>query len=322
MIITKTPFRISFVGGGTDFEDFYTKSYGAVLSTTIDRFMYVNLNKKFSEGYRVAYSKVEDVGDVREINHPIVREAIIESGIKESLEISSMADIPSKGSGLGSSSSYCVGLLNALYKFKGINLEAKELAKKASFIEIKKCGDPIGIQDQYAAAYGGMNLFTFTKNNVEVLKINNSQFVREIESSLLFFYTGKTRSASKILKGHQDNINNGSSLSVLEDIKEIPFKLYESIKKENIDDFSYWINLNWKLKKTASSASSNEKIDSIIETGLRNGALGAKLLGAGMEGFVMFVAPKNKHKKIIDSLSSLSKQSFKFYFSGSEVVRL
>jgi len=322
MIITKTPFRISFVGGGSDFEDFYTKSYGAVLSTTIDRFMYVNLNKKFSEGYRVAYSKVEDVGDVREINHPIVREAIIESGIKESLEISSMADIPSKGSGLGSSSSYCVGLLNALYKFKGINLEAKELAKKASFIEIKKCGDPIGIQDQYAAAYGGMNLFTFTKNNVEVLKINNSQFVREIESSLLFFYTGKTRSASKILKGHQDNINNGSSLSVLEDIKEIPFKLYESIKKENIDDFSYWINLNWKLKKTASSASSNEKIDSIIETGLRNGALGAKLLGAGMEGFVMFVAPKNKHKKIIDSLSSLSKQSFKFYFSGSEVVRL
>jgi len=322
MIITKTPFRISFVGGGTDFEDFYTKSYGAVLSTTIDRFMYVNLNKKFSEGYRVAYSKVEDVGDVREINHPIVREAIIESGIKESLEISSMADIPSKGSGLGSSSSYCVGLLNALYKFKGINLEAKELAKKASFIEIKKCGDPIGIQDQYAAAYGGMNLFTFTKNNVEVLKINNSQFVREIESSLLFFYTGKTRSASKILKGHQDNINNGSSLSVLDDIKEIPFKLYESIKKENIDDFSYWINLNWKLKKTASSASSNEKIDSIIETGLRNGALGAKLLGAGMEGFVMFVAPKNKHKKIIDSLSSLSKQSFKFYFSGSEVVRL
>lgn len=322
MIITKTPFRISFVGGGTDFEDFYTKSYGAVLSTTIDRFMYVNLNKKFSEGYRVAYSKVEDVGNVREINHPIVREAIIESGIKESLEISSMADIPSKGSGLGSSSSYCVGLLNALYKFKGINLEAKELAKKASFIEIKKCGDPIGIQDQYAAAYGGMNLFTFTKNNVEVLKINNSQFVREIESSLLFFYTGKTRSASKILKGHQDNINNGSSLSVLEDIKEIPFKLYESIKKENIDDFSYWINLNWKLKKTASSASSNEKIDSIIETGLRNGALGAKLLGAGMEGFVMFVAPKNKHKKIIDSLSSLSKQSFKFYFSGSEVVRL
>jgi len=322
MIITKTPFRISFVGGGTDFEDFYTKSYGAVLSTTIDRFMYVNLNKKFSEGYRVAYSKVEDVGNVREINHPIVREAIIESGIKESLEISSMADIPSKGSGLGSSSSYCVGLLNALYKFKGINLEAKELAKKASFIEIKKCGDPIGIQDQYAAAYGGMNLFTFTKNNVEVLKINNSQFVREIESSLLFFYTGKTRSASKILKGHQDNINNGSSLSVLDDIKEIPFKLYESIKKENIDDFSYWINLNWKLKKTASSASSNEKIDSIIETGLRNGALGAKLLGAGMEGFVMFVAPKNKHKKIIDSLSSLSKQSFKFYFSGSEVVRL
>jgi len=322
MIITKTPFRISFVGGGTDFEDFYTKSYGAVLSTTIDRFMYVNLNKKFSEGYRVAYSKVEDVGDVREINHPIVREAIIESGIKESLEISSMADIPSKGSGLGSSSSYCVGLLNALYKFKGINLEAKELAKKASFIEIKKCGDPIGIQDQYAAAYGGMNLFTFTKNNVEVLKINNSQFVREIESSLLFFYTGKTRSASKILKGHQDNINNGSSLSVLDDIKEIPFKLYESIKKENIDDFSYWINLNWNLKKTASSASSNEKIDSIIETGLRNGALGAKLLGAGMEGFVMFVAPKNKHKKIIDSLSSLSKQSFKFYFSGSEVVRL
>jgi len=322
MIITKTPFRISFVGGGSDFEDFYTKSYGAVLSTTIDRFMYVNLNKKFSEGYRVAYSKVEDVGDVREINHPIVREAIIESGIKESLEISSMADIPSKGSGLGSSSSYCVGLLNALYKFKGINLEAKELAKKASFIEIKKCGDPIGIQDQYAAAYGGMNLFTFTKNNVEVLKINNSQFVREIESSLLFFYTGKTRSASKILKGHQDNINNGSSLSVLDDIKEIPFKLYESIKKENIDDFSYWINLNWNLKKTASSASSNEKIDSIIETGLRNGALGAKLLGAGMEGFVMFVAPKNKHKKIIDSLSSLSKQSFKFYFSGSEVVRL
>jgi len=322
MIITKTPFRISFVGGGTDFEDFYTKSYGAVLSTTIDRFMYVNLNKKFSEGYRVAYSKVEDVGDVREINHPIVREAIIESGIKESLEISSMADIPSKGSGLGSSSSYCVGLLNALYKFKGINLEAKELAKKASFIEIKKCGDPIGIQDQYAAAYGGMNLFTFTKNNVEVLKINNSQFVREIESSLLFFYTGKTRSASKILKGHQDNINNGSSLSVLDDIKEIPFKLYESIKKENIDDFSYWINLNWNLKKTASSTSSNEKIDSIIETGLRNGALGAKLLGAGMEGFVMFVAPKNKHKKIIDSLSSLSKQSFKFYFSGSEVVRL
>jgi len=322
MIITKTPFRISFVGGGSDFEDFYTKSYGAVLSTTIDRFMYVNLNKKFSEGYRVAYSKVEDVGNVREINHPIVREAIIESGIKESLEISSMADIPSKGSGLGSSSSYCVGLLNALYKFKGINLEAKELAKKASFIEIKKCGDPIGIQDQYAAAYGGMNLFTFTKNNVEVLKINNSQFVREIESSLLFFYTGKTRSASKILKGHQDNINNGSSLSVLDDIKEIPFKLYESIKKENIDDFSYLINLNWNLKKTASSASSNEKIDSIIETGLRNGALGAKLLGAGMEGFVMFVAPKNKHKKIIDSLSSLSKQSFKFYFSGSEVVRL
>jgi len=262
------------------------------------------------------------VGNVREINHPIVREAIIESGIKESLEISSMADIPSKGSGLGSSSSYCVGLLNALYKFKGINLEAKELAKKASFIEIKKCGDPIGIQDQYAAAYGGMNLFTFTKNKVEVLKINNSQFVREIESSLLFFYTGKTRSASKILKGHQDNINNGSSLSVLDDIKEIPFKLYESIKKENIDDFSYLINLNWNLKKTASSASSNEKIDSIIETGLRNGALGAKLLGAGMEGFVMFVAPKNKHKKIIDSLSSLSKQSFKFYFSGSEVVRL
>ena len=227
MIVSKTPLRMSFVGGGSDIPAYYHFEEGAVLSTSINKYMYVSVNKKFDGDIRLSYSLTEDVNDVEKIKHPIVRNTLKMLEISGGIEIASMADIPSKGSGLGSSSSYTVGLLNALYAFKNKSISQYDLGKLASHIEINLCGEPIGKQDQYSAAYGGINLIKFHSDESVTVEpiICKKSFINQLEKSILMFYTGRTRSASTLLKEQSENMNNSIKRSLIKEMASLSYDL-------------------------------------------------------------------------------------------------
>lgn len=323
MIISKTPLRISFVGGGSDIESFYSKSAGAVIATSIDKYVYITVNKKFDDHIRVSYSKTEEVTNVDEIEHKLVKEILKFHKIKGGVEITSIADIPSRGTGMGSSSSFGVGLLHCLYAYRNKYVSAAKLAQEASFIEIKKCKEPIGKQDHYSAAFGGFNFIQF--NGDGSVKIEPLIFEKKtkdnLKRNLLLFYTGITRSASRILKEQVNNISiSPKKMRMMEEMVRLAYELKTDLQENRLDSFGEILHRNWVLKKELAQEISNPTIDKWYDSALKSGATGGKLLGAGGGGFLLFFAPEKKHAKIVAALNELRPVPFDFDKEGSKII--
>jgi D-glycero-alpha-D-manno-heptose-7-phosphate kinase len=322
MIVSKTPLRMSFVGGGSDLPAFYQEEVGAVLSTSIDKYMYICVNKKFDGRIRLSYARTEEVEHRRQVEHPLVREALELVGIDGGIEIASMADIPSKGSGLGSSSTYTVGLLNALYAYRNQFASKEKLAGQACEIEINRCGEPIGKQDQYAAAYGGLNLIRFHPDDSVSVDpvICKPALLREMEDSTLIFFTGRTRSASAILADQSAAMKTTDRRTLMRRMVQLAFEMKEQLESDTLDHFGDFLDENWRLKAQLTDGISDPQIDACYSAGIANGALGGKLLGAGNGGFLMFYAPKDRHHAITTALSGLESVKFRFDRAGTQIV--
>lgn len=322
MIVSKTPLRMSFVGGGSDLPAYYREESGAVLSTTIDKYMYICVNRKFDGNIRVSYTRTEEVAAVADIQHPLVREALDVAGISGGIEIASMADIPSQGSGLGSSSTYTVGLLNALFAYRGRYASKEQLARLACEIEIDRCREPIGKQDQYAAAFGGMNLIRFHPDeSVSVDPVICNPKVRaDLEASTLVLFTGRTRSASEVLARQSAALRKLDRRQLMRRMVELAFEFKRELESGRLDGIGPLLDENWRLKAQLSAGISDTQIDGWYATAIANGALGGKLLGAGNGGFMMFVAPSDQHARIAGALPGLQPVKFNFDRNGAQIV--
>jgi len=322
MIVSKTPLRMSFVGGGSDLPAFYREEPGAVLSTSIDKYMYITVNRKFDGRIRLNYSRTEEADHSNQIQHPLVREALSMVGIAGGIEIASMADIPSKGSGLGSSSSFTVGLLNALYAYRNQYVSKEDLARLACEIEIDRCGEPIGKQDQYAAAYGGLNLIRFHPDesvSVDPIIINAS-LRAELDASTLVFFTGRTRSASAVLADQSTAMQSLDRRRLMRRMVELAFELKHELESGSLGNLGDILDENWKLKAQLTSGISDSEIDGWYSAGMSHGARGGKLLGAGNGGFLMFHAPRERHDEIKKALPGLRPVTFHFEFNGAQIA--
>jgi len=320
--ISKTPLRISFIGGGTDFPNFFKKYNGGVISATINKYVYVNINNKFDNKIKLSYSKNEIVDKVNDIKHPLIKYILKSYKINNNIELISLADIPSSGTGLGSSSAFTLSTISSLnYHINNNLLSKNELAKLACDIEISKNKSPIGIQDQYACSHGGFNHISFKKNKVLVKKIKiKKNDINEIENSLVLVYTNVTRKANDILIKHKNKINQNNNIEYLKQTNEQTDILLENLNRGNINYISNALNISWELKKKFNSSVSNEHIDRLIKFGLDNDAKGAKLLGAGRGGFVLFYIDKKKKNKFISKFSKNKCMSVKFDYSGTKVI--
>jgi len=289
MIITRTPFRVSFVGGGSDLREFYSKNgYGAVVSSTITKYMYIIIHPYFHDKIRLKYSKTEDVEHVDEIEHPIIRESLKKVHIESGVEIASFADIPA-GTGLGSSSSFTVGLLNALYAYRGKIVSKERLAAEACEIEIDILGEPIGKQDQYAAAYGNINYIVFNKdetvNTTPILLSESSK--RKLENNLCLYYIGGKRRSSNILGEQRKNMSEGDKFENLKRLVSLAYELREALQEEQINAVGDILHKGWLYKKELASGISNKSVDGLYDRAVKYGASGGKLLGAGGTGFLL-----------------------------------
>lgn len=322
MIVSKTPLRMSFVGGGSDLSAFYRQELGAVLSTSIDKYMYICVNKKFDGRIRISYTKTEDVEHRKEVEHPLVREALDLVGIDGGIEIASMADIPSKGTGLGSSSTYAVGLLNALYAYRNQFASKEKLASQACEIEIDRCGEPIGKQDQYAAAYGGLNLIRFHPDDTVSVDpvICKPALLQEMEDSTLVFFTGRTRSASAVLANQSAAMRVTDRRVLMRRMVQLAFEMKEQLESGTLEYLGNLLDENWRLKVQLAAGITDPQIDAWYSCGMAHGALGGKLLGAGNGGFMMFYAPKERHPQIKAALSDLEPVKFRFDRAGAQIV--
>ena len=321
MVITRTPFRISFVGGGTDLKSYYQTGYGAVVNATIDKYMYITVNKRFDDSIRVSYSTTEIVDRVDDIRHDIVREALKMVGIEKGIEITSISDIPA-GTGLGSSSSFAVGLLNALYTYIGQQRSAHELAEKACKLEIEILGHPIGKQDQFAAAYGGINYFRFNQDeSVEYkpIKLSEADYAA-MDGQLSMWYTGISRSADSILKKQSED--TAAKLAVLDAMRQQADEMQRELCTNGYSDsFARALRQGWEMKKSITGAISNGTIDALYEKAMQSGARGGKILGAGGGGFLLFCCEPENKAKLAESLG-LQELHFRFTNHGSRVVFL
>ena len=322
MIITRTPFRISFFGGGSDIEDYYSQSAGAVLSTTFNKYMYISSHRFFDEDQvRIKYSKTETVSKLDELEHPICREVLKRFQINGALEISSNADIPA-GSGLGSSSSFTVGLLHNLYARAGKFTAKGLLAKDACEIEIERLKEPIGKQDQYAAAFGGLNVFHFNPTgtvSVEPIHIKPDIY-RTLEENLLMFYTGKQRMASHILAEQKENIRTPQKREVLKRMVDMVWEAQDALYGGNLERFGRILDRSWRLKQQLASKISNEHVNQLYQRGLQHGALGGKLLGAGGSGFLLFYCEKENHAHLRAAMQPYQELTFRFELEGSKII--
>ena len=323
MIITKTPFRMSFFGGGTDMEEFFNENGGAVISTTIDKYCYVtvrHLPRFFDYSTELAYSKIERVNNINEIEHPSIRNAMKFLDMHE-LRLTYEADLPAR-SGLGTSSSFAVGMLNAFYALKGKYASKKKLADEAIYLERVLCDEAGGWQDQIAASFGGLNRINFNRDGYEVKPIIISPERKEIlNNNLLMFFTGFTRFSSEVQK-----TNNKTSS---DEKKKILQKMYAMVdeaeeiltdKTRNIDDFGKLLHESWKLKRQTGKAISTDAIDMLYEKGINAGALGGKLLGAGGGGFLVFYVTPEKHDAVKKAMKDLLYIPFKFDNTGTSVI--
>lgn len=321
MIIARTPFRVSFGGGGSDLAEFYAKNgTGAVLSTTIDKYMYVMIHNYFHERIRIKYSKTEDVNGLDAIQHPLVRECLKMTGIENGVEIASIADVPA-GTGVGSSSTFTVCLLHALHTFSKERVTREELAQMACKIEIDILKEPIGKQDQYAAAYGGLNFIEFCADGtvrVEPIACDR-ETKRMLENNLLMFYVGNDRKASGILSEQRENMGRKKEFAIVERMVEIARRMREALIKGNIGRFAQLLHEGWLLKKQVASKVSNTDIDRYYQTAIEAGALGGKLLGAGSGGFLLLYCEPQNHRKLRDALC-LRELRFRLDCDGSKIV--
>jgi D-glycero-alpha-D-manno-heptose-7-phosphate kinase len=328
MIISKTPMRLSFVGGGSDLPSYYREFGGAVLSTSINKFVYLTINKRFGPGFRVSYSRTEEVDSVAKIDHKIVRNTLLSLGVDGSgpaggVEITSVADIPSRGSGLGSSSAFTVGLLHALHAYQGRYRTKSQLAADACEIEIERCGEPIGKQDQFATAYGGMNVIRFNEDDTTIVEpvLASAEVLRTVESELLMFYTGIGRSASDLLKVQAEEVAADSNKQKsLGKMVEMVYTLRDGIAAGDTRMVGDILHESWMMKKSLSAGISNTMIDEAYERASKAGARGGKLLGAGGGGFLVFSAPKERHEEVIASLKPMTHVDFEFDTLGSTIV--
>ncbi len=320
MIITRTPLRISFAGGGTDFKGFYDKEYGSVVSTAIDKYVYVVVKERFDDMIRVGYTRTEMVESVDEVQHELVREAMRIVGLDKGIEISTMADVPSEGSGLGSSSTVTVGVLNALYAYKGEAVTAEDLARQACQIEIDILGKPIGKQDQYIAAYGGLRHFRFYGNEeVEVNTIALDESARQrLNESLLLFYTGVTRSSSEVLAEQRSNI--AARMQLLTEMRNQGDELARLLRLGAIASLGQTLREGWTRKRQLASAISSPLIDGLVETAISAGALGCKVTGAGGGGFFLVCTPPENRAAVRKKLSHLRELPVALARDGSKII--
>jgi D-glycero-alpha-D-manno-heptose-7-phosphate kinase len=319
MIISRTPLRISFVGGGTDLPSYYQKGYGAVVSAAFCRNIYVTVHKRFDSTIRLSYSKTEIVESVDELQHEIVKACLQMIGLTDNLEISTIGEIPS-GTGLGSSSALTVGLLNALYTYIGEPVSAEDLLERACEIEIDTIKSPIGKQDQAAAAFGGLNCFRFNADgSVERKSIDLPMAdLKTMQRKLVLFYTGQTRSASKILAEQKQQVD--AKVAVLDFMRDQADTLYQLLKTEGFTpQFGEMLNQGWEKKRSLVDEISNTAIDELYASGLKAGATGGKLLGAGGGGFLLFYCDEEKQENLRAALG-LRQFPFRIAPEGSRIV--
>lgn len=326
MIITRAPFRVSFCGGGSDIPSFYEKYGGCVISTTIRKYMYLTIHNYFhKDRISLKYSKAEEVSDYASIEHQYFRRCLSDFDVK-GVEITSMADIPA-GTGLGSSSSFTVALLHLLYTYKGEYVSKYKLAKDACEVEIEKLGEPIGKQDQFAAAFGGLKFYEFQPSgfvNVEPVVMKPESY-KKLENNILMFYIGGTHSASEILKEQGKNIGDSGSVDKIKaqkQICEIARELKERLQENEVDAMGELLHKNWILKKSLASGISNPLIDDIYSRAINAGATGGKLLGAGGAGFMIFYVPDEMHESVRTTLSDLREIDFEMDNSGAGIVHV
>jgi D-glycero-alpha-D-manno-heptose-7-phosphate kinase len=323
MIISRTPLRISFVGGGSDLPAFYQGEPGAVVSTTIDRYVYITVNPKFDRRIRASYSQTETVDRVDDLKHELIREALKVTGIDGAIEITSISDIPSRGTGLGSSSGYTVGLLNALHAHTGRLAGAERLAREACEIEIERCGRPIGKQDQYSAAYGGLKYLAFQSDGSVVVEpiLCDAATRRHLERSLLLLYTGQTRRAETILEEQsRRSAAEEPTRAGLRRMVALAGQLREALNRGEVDGFGEILDANWKEKRQLASGITNPGLDRLYDTARSHGAVGGKVLGAGGGGFLLLYAPAERHPDLCAALPDLRPVPFHFEPQGSRLI--
>jgi D-glycero-alpha-D-manno-heptose-7-phosphate kinase len=324
MIIARSPLRITLGGGGTDLPSYYRENEGFLVSAAIDKYVYVNVIRPFNEGIYLKYSQLEHIKKIANVKHNIIREALFLLDFKTpQVEITTLADIPA-GTGLGSSGSFTTALLKALYTHRKRPLHQEELAELACYIEIDRLGEPIGKQDQYIAALGGLTCLTFHKDDKVTAKplAMSMSTMFDLEDNLLLFFTGFSRSASGILKDQEvrSQSNDADMLNNLHYVKDLGYRSKEALKSGNTSLFGELMHEHWEHKKRRSVGMSNEKIDHWYELGMKNGASGGKLVGAGGGGFLMFMAHDRNKLRQTMAHAGLEEVRFKFDFEGTKVV--
>lgn len=324
MIITKTPLRVSFFGGGTDYPDFFTKyGEGAVLGTAIDKHVFVSIAKFYSKLFdysiRISYKQVECVNSLDEIKHAPFKECLRLHGIENDVEVDYTAELPAF-TGLGSSSSFIVGLLRSLYAFKGKHVDKLDLAREAIHVERDILREPVGYQDQVFAAMGGLNLIKFTQNGIDVKPVQLSQErVKEFEDHLMLFFTGIRRRASDVISGQIQKVDKNKEN--LTKMRDLTYKAYDILTGSSpLSEFGVLLDRSWNLKRSLDDKISNDEIDKMYQDGVSAGAYGGKLLGAGGGGFVLFFVPPKRKEDVRAKLSHLTEIPIKISNHGSQVL--
>jgi D-glycero-alpha-D-manno-heptose-7-phosphate kinase len=320
LIIVQTPLRISLFGGGTDFPSFFMEEGGCVLTSAIDKYIFVTIKGRFDSKLRIGYTQTEMVDDVAEIHHELIREALRLTGIDRGVEITTMGDIPSEGSGLGSSSTVAVGALHAMYAYRGEIVSAERLAREACTIELEALNKPMGIQDQYIAAYGGLRFFEFSAGGeVKAQKVTISPEVqRVLNDNLLLFFTGVSRSSSSILKEQTGNIKDRRT--ELCEIKQMAQQARVDLEAGNLDSLGSLLHQSWQVKRRLASKVSNEHLNEIYEAARRAGALGGKVTGAGGGGFLLLYVPYECQNNVRVALQGLQELPFRMESDGTKVI--
>ena len=325
MIISKTPLRLSFFSGGSDMPSFYNKEKGAALSVTIDKFIYVMVHKTPHLGIKIMYDSIEEFKDIEDMQHLITKEALKYYAIDKEITIASISDIVSKGSGLGSSSAFTVGLVNALSASRWEISSRKYLADVACDIEMDKCKYPVGKQDQYAAAFGGFNLFEFEKNgNVEVNPVTIARKeISRLQDNMLLVYSGKSRSANSILQKQQNAMEDVDKFKLVRRTRDKAYTAAKYLTDGDFDSFGDMLHSSWMDKKDVVKDITNDYFDMVYTKAMVNGALGGKLMGAGGGGFFAFYVPKDKREAVIDAVTTDTEckiYDFTFYDHGSRII--
>jgi D-glycero-alpha-D-manno-heptose-7-phosphate kinase len=320
LIIVQTPLRVSFFGGGTDFRAFFTEEGGCALSSAIDKYIFLTIKERFDSKLRIGYTQTEMVDEIDEIHHELIRESLRITGICRGVEITTMGDIPSEGSGLGSSSTVTVGALHAMYAYQGEIVPAERLAREACEIEIERLKRPIGVQDQYIAAYGGLRFFEFLPNGqVTADKIQlSADAQRALNNNFMLFYTGMSRASSSVLREQMHNMKD--RFAELREIKQMTCEARCAIESEDFDKLGVLLHESWRLKKRLAGSISNARINEMYEVARAAGAIGGKISGAGGGGFLLLYVPFECQDKVRTALRGLQELPFRLEADGTKVI--